>query len=120
MNIPEHVPVLIAGAGPVGSALALELARRGVQALLVDPRAQVAEHEAHGNGISHRTFEYYRRWGVAQAMREVASFHSAPGQVRFGRYPNSTIAHRLAGYSRPHQGAGADHCDSRPLRWRLP
>jgi 2-polyprenyl-6-methoxyphenol hydroxylase-like FAD-dependent oxidoreductase len=41
MTLPSSIrdtPVLIAGAGPVGLALAVELGLRGVECLVVEPR----------------------------------------------------------------------------------
>ena len=38
----EHVPVLIAGGGPVGLATALEPAHNGVASLVVEPREEVS------------------------------------------------------------------------------
>jgi 2-polyprenyl-6-methoxyphenol hydroxylase-like FAD-dependent oxidoreductase len=39
--IELHVDVLIAGGGPFGLMLANELGRRGVRAVLVDPKPEV-------------------------------------------------------------------------------
>jgi len=64
-------PVLIAGAGPVGLALALELSHRGVRSLLVDP-----EEERRGAPRAKltnvRSMEHMRRWGLADLVREAA------------------------------------------------
>ncbi|MER8045419.1 FAD-dependent monooxygenase [Streptomyces sp. NPDC094032] len=61
--------VLIVGAGPVGLALALDLAYRGVDFTLVeagdgsvtDPRVTT---------VGPRAMEMFRRWGVADALRD--------------------------------------------------
>ena len=61
------IPVLIAGAGPVGLTLAAELAWRGVDSLVVDPQAEVHPHPR-AISIGVRTMEHYRRLGLDQAV----------------------------------------------------
>src|ERR1700749_1531148 len=58
-------PVLIAGAGPVGLTLALDLAWRGVQSVLVDPLTEVQRHPR-AISIGVRTMEHFRRLGLDQ------------------------------------------------------
>src|SRR6185437_1374611 len=61
-------PVLIAGGGPIGLALAADLGRRGVRTLLVEERenkllpAKVLE-------VSVRTLEFCRQLGIADKVR---------------------------------------------------
>ena len=61
------IPVLIAGAGPVGLTLAAELAWRGVASLVVDPQVEVHPHPR-AISIGVRTMEHYRRLGLDQAV----------------------------------------------------
>ena len=61
------VPVLIAGAGPVGLTLALDLAWRGVPSLLVEPLAEVHPHPR-AISIGVRTMEHFRRLGLDQKV----------------------------------------------------
>jgi 2-polyprenyl-6-methoxyphenol hydroxylase-like FAD-dependent oxidoreductase len=67
----EYVPVLIAGAGPVGLTLALELERHGVDALLVERNTTTTRHPKMDitNG---RSMELFRRLGVAEYLRKLA------------------------------------------------
>ena len=58
-------PVLIAGAGPVGLTLALDLAWRGVDCLLVEPLMAVQRHPR-AISIGVRTMEHFRRLGLDQ------------------------------------------------------
>src|SRR5262245_50902944 len=62
-----RIPVLIAGAGPVGLTLAAELAWRGVASLIVDPQVEVHPHPR-AISIGVRTMEHYRRLGLDQAV----------------------------------------------------
>jgi 2-polyprenyl-6-methoxyphenol hydroxylase-like FAD-dependent oxidoreductase len=60
--------VLVVGAGPVGLSLSLELARLGTACVLVDQGEGVVIHPR-GTGVSERTMEYFRRWGIIDAIR---------------------------------------------------
>ncbi|MFC8382797.1 FAD-dependent monooxygenase [Nocardia sp. NPDC057272] len=59
--------VLIAGAGPTGLTLALDLARRGVHVRLVD-RADSPFQGSRGDGIQPRTLEVFDDLGVIDAV----------------------------------------------------
>ena len=64
----EKTSVLIAGAGPVGQALALELGLRDIDCLVVEKRdgkLRVPKMSA----VSTRNMEMCRRWGIAEAVR---------------------------------------------------
>ncbi|MEU0003040.1 FAD-dependent monooxygenase [Streptomyces sp. NPDC006314] len=60
--------VLIVGAGPTGLTIGIELARRGVDALVVD-RAEGLFPGSRGKGIQPRTQEVFDDLGVLQAIR---------------------------------------------------
>ena len=60
--------VCVVGAGPVGLSTALELGRRGIPCLLIDQGEGVIDHPR-GTGVSVRTMEYFRRWGLADEIR---------------------------------------------------
>jgi len=62
-------PVAIVGAGPVGLSLALDLARRGIDSLILEKEDGHVTHPRAGF-VSVRTMECFRRWGIAQAVRE--------------------------------------------------
>ena len=60
--------VLIAGAGPVGLALACELGLRGIDCVLVEKR-DGAIKVPKMSAISPRNMEFCRRWGIADTVR---------------------------------------------------
>ncbi|MEU8798614.1 FAD-dependent monooxygenase [Spirillospora sp. NPDC048819] len=64
--------VVIAGGGPVGLALAVELGTRGVSCLIVEPRAAVSRRAPRAKTVSIRTMEHLRRWGIAERVRDAA------------------------------------------------
>jgi 2-polyprenyl-6-methoxyphenol hydroxylase-like FAD-dependent oxidoreductase len=75
MTLPSGVldtPVLIAGGGPVGLALAVELGLRGVECLVVEPRPQPTRLRPRAKTLNARTMEHARRWGLAQRLRAAA------------------------------------------------
>jgi 2-polyprenyl-6-methoxyphenol hydroxylase-like FAD-dependent oxidoreductase len=69
------VPVLIAGGGPVGLSLAIELGRLGVPCVLVDKR-QAQGRLPKMERCNARTMENFRRLGIADSIR-AAGFDSA-------------------------------------------
>ncbi|WP_393079102.1 FAD-dependent oxidoreductase [Streptomyces sp. LN704] len=63
-----NVDVLVVGAGPTGLALGVDLARRGVDALVVE-RADGLFPGSRGKGIQPRTMEVFDDLGVLGAIR---------------------------------------------------
>jgi 2-polyprenyl-6-methoxyphenol hydroxylase-like FAD-dependent oxidoreductase len=61
----KRIPVLIAGAGPVGLTLAIDLAWRGIDSLIVEPLTVVHPHPR-AISIGVRTMEHFRRLGLDQ------------------------------------------------------
>lgn len=62
-------PVLISGAGPVGLSLALDLARRGVECIVVERRPPGQPPSVKCNHVASRTMEAFRRLGLASTVR---------------------------------------------------
>jgi putative polyketide hydroxylase len=60
--------VLVVGAGPAGLATAISAARHGARVLVVERRASTSAHPR-ATGLSTRTMEILRGWGVADAVR---------------------------------------------------
>ena len=62
------IPVLIAGGGPVGLALAVELGLAGISCTLVE-RRDGSLSVPKMSGLSVRSMELNRRWGIAEAVK---------------------------------------------------
>ena len=61
--------VVIAGAGPVGLSLALELANHGVRSIIVERNAKNAATTVRCNHVSSRSMEFFRKNGFADQVR---------------------------------------------------
>src|ERR1700728_4188566 len=64
---PAHHAVVVVGAGPVGLSLAIDLAQRGHQVLLVDDADRIGEG-SRAICFSKRSLEYWDRLGIGQRM----------------------------------------------------
>jgi 2-polyprenyl-6-methoxyphenol hydroxylase-like FAD-dependent oxidoreductase len=71
-SLDLETPVLIVGGGPVGLALALDLAVRGIRSTLVErDEGTAAELLAKAGTLNERTMEYCRRLGISDAIANV-------------------------------------------------
>jgi 2-polyprenyl-6-methoxyphenol hydroxylase-like FAD-dependent oxidoreductase len=61
--------VIVAGGGPVGMTVAIELASRGISTLVVEPRAKDDYAVARVNLTNARSMEHFRRHGIADKLR---------------------------------------------------
>jgi 2-polyprenyl-6-methoxyphenol hydroxylase-like FAD-dependent oxidoreductase len=73
MSLPTSTSVLIAGGGPVGLAAAVELGTRGIDCVVMEPRATVSPQRPRAKTTSVRTMEHFRRWGIADRIRAAAA-----------------------------------------------
>jgi 2-polyprenyl-6-methoxyphenol hydroxylase-like FAD-dependent oxidoreductase len=64
-----NTPVLVVGAGPAGLATAIGLARNGVRSMLIERHPGTSIFPK-ASGISTRTMEIVRAWGLEEAIRE--------------------------------------------------
>ncbi|MGA0571362.1 FAD-dependent oxidoreductase [Variovorax sp. VNK109] len=63
--------VLVVGAGPVGTALAGELAQRGVRCVVLEERTVPTEHPK-ATLLGARSMEHFRRWGITDRIYDAA------------------------------------------------
>ncbi|HUO40428.1 MAG TPA: FAD-dependent monooxygenase [Mycobacterium sp.] len=76
----EEVAVLIAGGGPVGLTLALELQHHGINAIVVERNPDTTRHPKM-DITNSRSMELFRRLGVADELRAVAVAKDHPFDV---------------------------------------
>lgn len=74
---PADRTVLVVGAGPVGSTLALELTRHGVASILLD-RLPTASRHPKMDFVNARSMELLRRLGLSGEIRQLGVAPSAP------------------------------------------
>ncbi|MGH7796170.1 MAG: FAD-dependent monooxygenase [Candidatus Binatia bacterium] len=98
----NHYPVLIAGAGPVGLSLAIELAYHGIRCLVVEQTDGSVEFPT-TNLANTRTCEHLRRWGIADRMRFGSGYPTDyPRNYLFVTRMNG---HLIARFDHPANGA---------------
>lgn len=76
----ENYDVVIAGAGPVGLTLAIELGQQGTKVLLVDKRPGLGKLPKMER-CNARTMENFRRMGVADQIRAAGLDNDMPMDV---------------------------------------
>jgi 2-polyprenyl-6-methoxyphenol hydroxylase-like FAD-dependent oxidoreductase len=69
LTVPREADVVIVGGGPVGSALAIELALRGIRPVIVERRNRIQTENVRARNTSIRTLETCRKWGIADRFR---------------------------------------------------
>src|SRR5665213_3209899 len=98
----REVPVLIVGGGPVGLALAADLAWRGIECVLVEQGDGTIYHPR-ANTVNSRTMEFCRRWGVAEEVKHSGAPADFPSTIL---YLTSLQGYELARIERPTYGGG--------------
>lgn len=107
------VDVAIAGGGPFGLMLAIELGRRGVRTLLCDAKAGTA-FNPQANATQARTMEYFRRLGFADEIRQSGLPGDYPTDIAyFTRY----AAHELGRFRLPSSKKAKDLVASNSGSW---
>ncbi|MEU3609497.1 FAD-dependent monooxygenase [Streptomyces sp. NPDC035033] len=87
----EETEVLVVGGGPVGLALGLDLALRGVGFVLVEAGDGRITHPKVST-VGPRAMELFRRWGVADAIRAAGW---PPGHTRDVAWVTAVGGHEL-------------------------
>jgi 2-polyprenyl-6-methoxyphenol hydroxylase-like FAD-dependent oxidoreductase len=75
--------VLVVGGGPVGTTLAMDLAWRGIEVLVLEQRRRDEAPSVKCNHVAARSMEVFRRLGVAQAVRDAGLPHDFPNDISF-------------------------------------
>src|SRR4051812_12401335 len=83
MTLPLQAQVLVVGAGPVGLALATDLAQRGISVLVAEIRHRGEPPNVKCNHVSARSMEIFRRLGVAKALRDTGLPADYPNDVAY-------------------------------------
>jgi 2-polyprenyl-6-methoxyphenol hydroxylase-like FAD-dependent oxidoreductase len=76
-SLPGTVQVVVAGGGPAGLACAVELGRRGISCLVIEPRTTVSWARPRCKTINVRSMQHLRRWGIAGRLRDRAPLSPA-------------------------------------------
>ena len=79
-SLPGTVQVVVAGGGPAGLACAVELGRRGIGCLVIEPRTTVSRARPRCKTINVRSMQHLRRWGIAGRLRDRAPLSPAWSQ----------------------------------------
>lgn len=109
-------PVVIAGGGPAGLMLAMELGKRGVACVLVEEDPEPPTFPK-ANLTNARTMEHYRRHGFAHEVRALGLPADYPQDVAyFTRYAK----HELARLHIPSASEAAKLPPSARGEWRTP
>ncbi|MFG3494200.1 FAD-dependent monooxygenase [Streptomyces sp. NPDC047928] len=88
----HDTPVLVVGAGPVGSVLALELARYGVASIVVERSLRPSPYPKM-DYVNGRSMELLRRLGLAEEIRSRGVARDQPSNFLFARgYDEAPIA----------------------------
>jgi 2-polyprenyl-6-methoxyphenol hydroxylase-like FAD-dependent oxidoreductase len=78
----KHIPVAIAGGGPVGLMLALFLDLHGVRSVIFNTEPEVRRHPK-GSTHNSRTMEHHRRLGIAPRVRDLCLPINRPTDVSY-------------------------------------
>lgn len=89
-----ETPVLIAGGGPVGLTLGIDLAHRGQRALVIEERDGPGSHPK-ATLLGARSMEYYRRWGLEDAIFRAAVPNDHPYYIIFTTHLAGQELHRF-------------------------
>lgn len=83
MEITSRKPVVVVGAGPVGLTLAMDLATRGVEVLVLEQRPEGQPPSVKCNHVSTRSMEIFRRLGIAKKIRGAGLPDDYPHDVAY-------------------------------------
>jgi 2-polyprenyl-6-methoxyphenol hydroxylase-like FAD-dependent oxidoreductase len=105
MDRSIETSVLIAGAGPVGLTLAMDLAWRGIDVVVVECRRAGEPPRVRSNHVSARSMEIFRRLGIAAELRRIGlpddysndvCFRTTATGIELARIPIPSRANRYS------------------------
>ena len=79
----HEAQVLIVGAGPVGLVLAIDLAQRGIDVLVVETRRRGQAPSVKCNHVAARSMEVFRQLGFVQQVRNAGLPADYPNDVAY-------------------------------------
>ncbi len=82
-----NADVIIVGGGPVGVALAIDLALQDMKSIVVE-RHDSIQQVPKGQNLTARTGEHFRRWGVTSAIRAASPIPRSYGSGGVATYDN--------------------------------
>jgi 2-polyprenyl-6-methoxyphenol hydroxylase-like FAD-dependent oxidoreductase len=91
------IPVLIVGAGPAGLSTSIMLSRLNVPSLLVERHVGTSVHPK-ATGISLRTMELLRQWGIDHRVREASMDLRFVNSIRMTTLASPTVTEMPLGY----------------------
>ena len=83
MSESIETPVLIVGGGPIGLTLAIDLSLRGIQVLVVERREAGGVPLPKCNHVSARSMEIFRRFGLAEKIRDTGLPATYPNDISY-------------------------------------
>lgn len=85
IQVKMDADIVIIGAGPVGTGLAIDLALHGLSVIIVERRDAI-QQVPKGQNLTPRTGEHFRRWGVTDAIRAASPIPRSYGSGGIATY----------------------------------
>ncbi len=83
--MPQQYQIVIVGGGPVGTALAIDLALRNVSVCVVEKHHQ-PQRVPKGQNLTQRSGEHFRLWGISDAIRAASPIPASYGNAGLVAY----------------------------------
>lgn len=96
--------VIIVGGGPVGTALAIELATRGIEVIVLERHFE-PQAVPKGQNLTQRTVEHFKRWGIEHALHDARTRRDDQPAVGLVAYGDLQSEHHYAWMQRDRVGA---------------